>query len=135
MRCEVSDPAAGAEASASGYAYIYRRQIEQRAKGDLPDDRFIDVRYADLLADPGGTVEAIYAALGVPEIWRFDGYTLTIYHLQENHYLPHETSLALSILNSRLLTDLLTRLSQDGEFQTLLAFDEWLQSQTSDPRP
>ena len=42
-------------------------QIEQRAKGDLPDDRFVDVRYADLVADPGGTVERIYAALG----WRF----------------------------------------------------------------
>jgi hypothetical protein len=67
MRCEESDPAAGAESSAAGYAYIYRRQIEQRAKGDLPDDRFTDVRYADLIADPGGTVESIYAALG----WTF----------------------------------------------------------------
>jgi len=67
MRCEVSDPAAGAESTASGYAYIYRRQIEQRAKGDLPDDRFVDVRYADVVADPGGAVERIYSALG----WRF----------------------------------------------------------------
>ena len=68
MRCEESDPAAGAEASAAGYAYIYRRQIEQRARGELPDDRFVDVRYADLVADPGETVERLYAALG----WRFD---------------------------------------------------------------
>ena len=67
MRCEVSDPAAGAESTAAGYATIYRRQIEQRARGELPDDRFVDVRYADLLADPGGAVERIYAALG----WRF----------------------------------------------------------------
>ncbi len=67
MRCEVSDPAAGAESTAAGYATIYRRQIEQRARGELTDDQFVDVRYADLLADPGGTVERIYAALG----WRF----------------------------------------------------------------
>ena len=67
MRCEESDPAAGAESTAAGYATIYRRQIEQRARGELPDDRFVDVRYADLLADPGGTVERIYAAFG----WRF----------------------------------------------------------------
>lgn len=67
MRCEVSDPAAGAEQSASAYAYTYRRQIEQRANGDLPDDRFVDVRYADVVADPGGAVERIYDALG----WRF----------------------------------------------------------------
>ncbi len=67
MRCDASDPAAGAETTAAGYATIYRRQIEQRARGELPDDRFVDVRYADLVADPGGTVERIYAALG----WRF----------------------------------------------------------------
>ena len=67
MRCEESDPAAGAEASAAGYAYIYRRQIEWRASGELPDDCFVDVRYADLLRDPGAAVEAIYDALG----WRF----------------------------------------------------------------
>jgi len=67
MRCEVSDPTAGAETNASAYAYIYRRQIEQRASGELPDDRFVDVRYADVVADPGATVERIYAALG----WRF----------------------------------------------------------------
>jgi hypothetical protein len=67
MRCEESDPAAGAETTAAGYATIYRRQIEQRARGELPNDRFVDVRYADLIADPGGTVERIYAAFG----WRF----------------------------------------------------------------
>jgi hypothetical protein len=66
MRCEESDPAAGAETTAAGYAYIYRRQIEQRAKGELPDAQFVDVRYAELVADPGSTVERIYAALG----WR-----------------------------------------------------------------
>jgi Uma2 family endonuclease len=74
----------------------------------------------------------IYAALGVPEIWRFDGYALTIYHLQENDYLPQDNSLALPILSSQALTNFLTCLSKDGEFQTLLAFDDWLQKQTSD---
>jgi hypothetical protein len=67
MRCEISDPAATAESTASGYAYIYRRQIEQRSRGELPDAQFLDVRYADVVADPGGTVERVYQALG----WRF----------------------------------------------------------------
>jgi len=67
MRCESSDPASGAEATAAGYATIYKRQIEQRARGVLPDDRFVDVRYADLVTDPGATVERLYAALG----WQF----------------------------------------------------------------
>ncbi|MBO0798393.1 MAG: Uma2 family endonuclease [Blastocatellia bacterium] len=71
----------------------------------------------------------IYAALGVPEIWRYDGYTLTIYHLEQDKYIEVETSDALPMLSGSLLTDFLTRLQADGEFQALLAFDEWLKSQ------
>src|SRR5262249_22658032 len=66
MRCEIADPAAGAERTASGYASVFRREIAQRASGELPDDRFVDVRYADLVADPVKAVEQVYASLG----WR-----------------------------------------------------------------
>ncbi len=72
----------------------------------------------------------IYAALGVPEVWRFDGQQLTIHHLaQDEAYIAVENSRALPLLTSRTLTDFLTRLREEGEFQTILAFDEWLQSQ------
>ena len=70
----------------------------------------------------------IYAALGVPEIWRYDGQVLTIHHLREDQYVGVENSLALPVLSARSLTDFLARLSKDGESQTLVAFDEWLQS-------
>jgi Uma2 family endonuclease len=71
----------------------------------------------------------IYAALGVPEIWHFDGQQLTIHHLAQESYVVTETSRALPLLTSRILTDFLTRLREGGEFQTILAFDEWLQTQ------
>ncbi|MEK6300041.1 MAG: Uma2 family endonuclease [Acidobacteriota bacterium] len=71
---------------------------------------------------------SIYAALGVPEIWRYDGLELTIHLLQEDQYINVENSLALPMLSSRALTDFLARLPKDGESQTLVAFDEWLQS-------
>lgn len=71
---------------------------------------------------------SIYAALGVPEIWRFDGQTLTIHLLEQDRYSEAETSLALPMLTSRILTEFLARLRDEGEFQTLLTFDEWLQS-------
>ena len=38
---------------------------------------------------------SIYAALGVPEIWRFDGQELTIHHLEQGCYVIAENSLAL----------------------------------------
>lgn len=70
----------------------------------------------------------LYAALGIPELWVFDGGRLTIHLLEEDHYVEAETSRALPMLSASVLTDFLNRLPKDGEFQTLLAFDEWLQS-------
>ncbi len=67
MRCESADPVAAAERTAAGYAFIYRREIDQRASGELPDDQFVDLRYADLIADPAGALERVYHALG----WTF----------------------------------------------------------------
>jgi hypothetical protein len=64
MRCEHVDIAALAPLIARGQAASYQREIEQRADGTLPDDQFVDVRYADLMADPLGTIAAIYEKLG-----------------------------------------------------------------------
>jgi Uma2 family endonuclease len=72
--------------------------------------------------------DAIYAALGVPEIWRYDEWAMTIYQLQEGEYVVAETSRALPMLNGEILTEYVNRMRQDGEFKALLAFDERLQS-------
>ncbi|MGH9854695.1 MAG: Uma2 family endonuclease [Blastocatellia bacterium] len=70
----------------------------------------------------------IYAALGVPEIWRYDGFETTIYHLQENNYVEAAASNALTMITSAILTEYLTRVREEGEFAAIIAFDEWLQS-------
>ncbi len=40
--------------------------IEQRAGGTVPDDRIVDVRYADLMHDHLGTIARIYEQLDMP---------------------------------------------------------------------
>ena len=77
----------------------------------------------------------IYAALGVPEIWRYDGHAMTIYQLvrgesedQPGEYAERDANEALPMLTSSILTELLERMRREGELATLLAFDEWLQS-------
>jgi Uma2 family endonuclease len=72
--------------------------------------------------------DSIYAALGVPEIWRYDGWTASIRRLEDNNYVEAETSLALPMITSAVLTEYLTRLREKGEFAAIIAFDEWLQS-------
>ena len=66
MRCENVDLKVAAARTSAGFEYVYRDEIEQRANGGLPDDRFVDVRYHDLIADPGGTVRSLYERLGWP---------------------------------------------------------------------
>ncbi len=71
---------------------------------------------------------SIYAALEVPEIWRFDGQKLSIHLWHEDRYIEAESSLALPMLTGSILTEYLTRLREEGEFEAIIAFDEWLQS-------
>jgi Uma2 family endonuclease len=77
----------------------------------------------------------VYAALGVPEIWRYDGQAMTIYHLSNDgdgqQYVTGDTSAALPMLSATLLTEMIERMRRDGELNALLAFDEWLQSRES----
>ncbi len=73
MRCENVDIAKLAPLIARGQAASYQREIEQRADGTLPDNHFIDVRYADLIAAPLDTIETIYQSLG----WRLSDETRT----------------------------------------------------------
>jgi Uma2 family endonuclease len=70
----------------------------------------------------------IYAALGVPEIWRYDGLEATIYQLKENSYVEINASKALPVISSGILTEYLARMREEGEFAAITAFDEWLQS-------
>lgn len=69
----------------------------------------------------------VYSALGVPEIWRYDGEFMTIYHLVEQRYLTTSASLALPALSSDTLTEFLSPSNREDQYEVLLAFESWLQ--------
>jgi Uma2 family endonuclease len=71
----------------------------------------------------------IYAALGVPELWRYDGGALTIYQLREGQYVLADASQALPILTGAVLTEFLARIPKEDQYDILLAFEEWLKAQ------
>lgn len=122
---------------------------EQVAKGAEPDTCFYvqhaaamrDKEVIDLSTDPPPDVVvevdishsslgkfAFYASLGVPEIWRYDGKRLQIYHLMPQGYVEASASRAFPFLSRDVLSQFLERGKTAGQSATLRAFREWLRT-------
>lgn len=119
----------------------YRRR--RRAKGAEPDTSFyvqnaarmrgkkdIDLEYdapPDVVFEVDVTNESldkfeIYAALRVPEIWRYDGQDFKIYALSEANYEIVETSIALPLMAGAMLTEFLQIAVEEGQTAMLKQF-------------
>jgi len=70
---------------------------------DPPPDLIIEINKTSLSVPR----MPIFAAFGVPEVWRFAGKAVKFYVLQEGVYLEAKTSLALPILSSKKATEFL----------------------------
>lgn len=68
----------------------------------------------------------IYAALGIPEVWRFDGETLTLYRLVDGDYRAQEASIALPLLHRDDILRFLQMSQTMGETSWVKALRQWL---------
>ena len=73
----------------------------------------------------------IYAALGVPEIWRYDGESTRFYKLAGGNYEAVQNSLAFPTLADKVITQYLELSKADGHTAALKAFRQMLRSRTS----
>jgi len=71
----------------------------------------------------------IYAALGVPEVWRFDGKALTIHRLNNGQYIEAPRSEQLPIISGEIITRFLARAQSEDQDEALRAFEDWLREQ------
>jgi hypothetical protein len=65
MRSEVVDPLAQGQLALHGFDYMLNHVKDQRARGALPDDQFVDSHYLDLIADPVAAIRKIYVQAGL----------------------------------------------------------------------
>jgi hypothetical protein len=65
MRSDDVDAGALAPWVSIGYGSMLDDTVDARASGELPDDQFVDVRYADLMDDPVTTIASVYGRLGI----------------------------------------------------------------------
>ena len=111
--------------------YYVQNELVVRGKDDIdlevlpPPDLAIEV---DSTSSSMNRM-AIYAALGVPEVWRFDMEVLTIWCLVDGVYQSHEVSLVLPIFGSAMLMDFLGLSLTMGETSLMRHVRLWVRDE------
>ena len=102
-----------------------RRKREADLTRDPPPDLVVEVDITHRAIDR----ERIYAALGVAEVWRFDGRALTFLVLQsDGAYRPAETSAGFPGLRSADVQRFLKVAEDKDQGAAALAFRDWIRS-------
>jgi Uma2 family endonuclease len=115
----------GAEPDACFYvqsAGLIAGKSQLDLRSDPPPDVVVEI---DLRHESHSKLP-LYAGLGVPEVWRYDGEAVTIFRLQEEQYVPAAASVALPMLSAEILTRFLNLSRDKDQYEVTLAFEEWL---------
>jgi Uma2 family endonuclease len=105
---------------------------EERVRGkpridlyvDPPPDLVIEVD----ITSPSLDKFPIYARLGVPGVWRYDGSRTSIFALEDREYAEAEESAALPSLTSDVLTRFIEESASLGSTDWLRRVREWAQN-------
>jgi Uma2 family endonuclease len=110
------------------YYVQHERQVRGRTdldlKRDPPPDWAIEIELTHHPLDR----QSIFADLGIPELWRFDGERVTTLHLAGGKYHPADVSLAFPFLRPAELERFVALLTSKDETSILLAFRDWVRS-------
>ncbi len=97
---------------------------------DPPPDLAIELRSANAteidITSPSLPRLPIYHALGIPEVWRFDGTKMHILVLINGKYEEVVTSIALPIVTPEILQTWLTQATTMGETTWAKALRRWI---------
>jgi Uma2 family endonuclease len=122
------DLARGSEPD-SGFYIQNEQQIQGKRtidlKTDPPPDLVIEIDVTSSSIDR----EGIYAAMGVPEIWRCDRGEVKFLQLQSGNYVETEHSLAFPFLPVAEVAKFLEQSQTVGETTLLKSFRTWVREQ------
>lgn len=122
------DLAKGIEADECYYIQnerIVRSKLAIDLTVDPPPDLAIEVD----ITSPSLPRLPIYGALGIPEVWRFDGVELILLQLQGDRYVQIDQSVALPILSQEVIQYWLGQAQNTGETTWAKAFRGWVREQ------
>jgi Uma2 family endonuclease len=93
---------------------------------DPPPDLIVEIDITSSSLDK----RPIYASLGVPEIWQYNGRKLQVFVLsQRSFYTKSQQSLVFPILDLNLIPQLIQQSLTEGETAILRSFRAWVRQQ------
>lgn len=92
---------------------------------DPPPDLVIEID----ITHPSLNKFPIFSALGIPEVWRYEGTRAAIYKLEANNYVEAEESAALSGVTGEALSHLITASQNLKRTAWLRQVREWARTQ------
>jgi Uma2 family endonuclease len=92
---------------------------------DPPPDLVIEI---DITSSAKNRLE-VFAHIGVPEIWRYDGIFLTLYQLQNKTYTPCQQSLSFPTLYMDKVDHFLLQAGVVDYLELVSSFRRWVKSQ------
>jgi len=124
----------GAEPDSSYYIQneaLVREQENIDLAIDLPPDLVLEVEYSRSAIDK----LRLYAAMRVPEFWRYNASVLRVYTLVGGQYLEVQTSPTFAPVSVKEIPRLIAEAKKNGEIATNRAFRDWVQQNISDGQP
>lgn len=90
---------------------------------DPPPDLILEVEYSRSAIDK----LRLYAAMGIPEFWRYNGSVLRIYTLEAGQYLEVQTSPTFAPVLVKEIPRFIQEAKKNGEIAASRAFRCWVQ--------
>ncbi|HCF25969.1 MAG TPA: hypothetical protein DEV81_01815 [Cyanobacteria bacterium UBA11049] len=128
LTCKREDLARGLEPDECYYIQnesVVRHLEQINLDRDPPPDLVVEI---DITSSSINRL-ALYASLGVPEVWRYDGSQLIIYQLQDGEYLVCASSPTFPQLTSSEIIRFLELRKTTGETTLIRLFREWVRNQ------
>lgn len=128
MTCKREDLERGAEPDSSYYIQnelLVRSKEEIDLKQDPPPDLVLEVEYSKSALNK----LQLYAAMGVPEFWRYNGSSLRIYRLEAGQYVQCENSPTFAPIRTSEIPRFLQQSKEIGEMGVKKAFRIWVKEQ------
>lgn len=94
---------------------------------DPPPDLVLEVEYSRSAINKFG----LYAAMGIPEFWRYNGSVLRVYTLEAGQYSEVQTSPTFAPVTVTEIPRFLQEAKKNGEVATTRAFRAWVQQKNS----